>query len=58
MSDINPEYIDENGCIKMCPDCRNVKIANGPEKWVLDTVLYVNPPENAVLERCPDCIDK
>jgi hypothetical protein len=57
MDNINPQYIDDNGQIKMCQACRKVKSVKGELKWLLDTVLYVNPPKSVIFETCPDCLN-
>ncbi len=55
MNDNNSRYIDENGQITMCGTCRKVK---DDELWVLDTVLYVQQPDNVIYINCPDCFEK
>ena len=51
-------YLDENGEIKMCHVCRRVKAANENDMWILDTVLYVEPPEEVIYETCHQCLNK
>ena len=52
------QYVNENGEIKMCSSCRKVKSGKETVIWILDTILYVEPPENVSYETCPECTDK
>lgn len=55
MDNNNSQYTDENGKITMCGTCRKVK---EDERWVLDTVLYIEQPMNVNYVTCPYCLDK
>ncbi|NOG60511.1 MAG: hypothetical protein HND53_08440 [Proteobacteria bacterium] len=57
MYNSSPQYLDGDGNIRMCQLCKSVKILETGD-WVLDTVLFVEPPENVVFEVCPKCSDK
>ena len=52
------QYIDEHGEIKMCRSCRKVKSTKESVIWILDTILYVEPPEDVIYEVCPDCMNE
>jgi hypothetical protein len=57
MHNIDPRYLDDEGNIRMCQICKSVKVMK-TESWILDTVLYVSPPENVVNEICTRCNKK
>ena len=50
-------YADENNNITMCKSCKKVKSAKEPYVWILDTILYVEPPDNVIYETCSECIE-
>jgi hypothetical protein len=58
MDNINSQYVDENGEIKMCNTCRRVKATKDETTWILDTILYVDPPENVIYQTCDNCLNK
>ena len=45
MHDKYSQYVNEDGEIVMCSICRKVKAKKEADMWILDTVLYVEPPE-------------
>ncbi|MGB1799839.1 MAG: hypothetical protein ACPHLK_03300 [Gammaproteobacteria bacterium] len=51
------QYADENNNIKMCNSCKRVKAAKEPYTWILDTILYVEPPDNVIYETCCECLE-
>ena len=58
MNDKYSHYVNENGEIKMCECCRRVKAVDDSDTWILDTVLYVEPPDNVIFETCNECLNK
>ena len=55
MRNTNPEYLDEDGNITMCKTCKCIQSVIDSEIWILDTILYVEPPDNADYVICPKC---
>ena len=58
MRNTDPEYLDEDGYITMCKTCKCVQSVTNSEIWILDTNLYVKPPDNSRYVVCPKCSEK
>lgn len=57
MHDKHSQYMDENGEVTMCESCKRVKDAK-TDNWILDTILYVEPPDDVIYEICHECLNK
>ena len=51
------KYLDSNGFINQCSNCRNSQRADQPETWDWVPAWIENMPENVSHTICPTCFD-
>ena len=49
------KFLDEDGVLHMCEECRSVLIGGDPYNRLIVTYLYRNPPEDTNFVICPKC---